>query len=142
MGILNFLGHHNEKDIEHFNHLIQIAVADGVISDTEKSSLYRIGHKLGFSDQEIETFIESEKKSHFIPPYELSKRFERMYDVMKMIIIDGVIDDKEMELAEHLAERYHFKNEEIPALLELIIQGIKEGKDEEDLFEYYKKQRK
>jgi hypothetical protein len=60
---------------------------------------------------------------------------------VKMILADGVIDKNEMRLANDLAAKSGFQESEIPSLLVLLIRGIKEGKDEEDLFESYKKGR-
>jgi len=127
---------------EHFSHLIQIALADGIIDINETKMLNRFGHKLGFSQHEIDHLIESTRKSAYNPPYELSKRFEQVYDIVKMVLADGVIDKSEMQLANNLAAKSGFPESEIPRLLAVLIRGIKEGKDDDELFETYKKTRK
>ena len=143
MNLLEHFDHHGKKqDKEHFMNLIQVAIADGIIDPTETEMLHRFGKKLGFTDHEIDDLIESTSKSAYIPPYEFSKRFEQVYDIVKMVLADGVIDKNEMRLANAFATKSGFTEHEIPKLLSLLIIGIKEGKDEEDLFEEYKKQRK
>ena len=47
-----------------------------------------------------------------------------------------------MRLANSFAVKSGFIESEIPNLLVLLLRGIKEGKDEEELFEEYKKDRK
>jgi hypothetical protein len=56
-----------------------------------------------------------------------------------MILADDKIDNMEMRLAGGLALQSGFAEGEIPALLSLLINGIKEGEEEEDLFKQYKK---
>jgi len=56
-----------------------------------------------------------------------------------MVLVDGIIDKNEMRLANNFAMKSGFPDDEIPKLLVLLISGIKEGKDEDDLFEKYKK---
>lgn len=143
MNILSHFDHPIKKhNKEYFVHLVRIAKADDIVSHHELELLNRIGKKLGFTDPEIEALIETTGKSDYFPPYELSKRFDQVYEIVKMTLADGVIDKNEMKLASSFAVKSGFDEDEIPILLVNLIQGIKEGKDEEELFEVYKKNRK
>jgi len=142
MKLLEHFDHEGKKqDKEHFKHLIQVALADGVIEDNESKMLHRLGKNMGFTDPEIDDLLESTKNSTYNPPYELSKRFEQLYSVVKMVLADGKIDNNEMRLATGIAIKSGFEETEIPALLALLMNGIKNGDDEEDLFNLYKKRR-
>jgi len=142
---MNFLEHFDhpsrKQDKEHFGHLIQVAMADGKIETSELEMLHRFGSKLGLTAPEVDDLLETSKKSAYIPPYELSKRFGQLHDVIKMVYADGQINNNEMRLATGLALKSGFTEEEIPILLALLISGIKNGEDEDDLFELYKKRR-
>jgi len=127
---------------EYFVHLVNIALADAVITAGEKELLHRIGRRLGITDPEIDHIIQKTTKSDFIAPYELSKRFDQVFEIVKMILADGVIDETEMRLARSFALKSDFKESEIQPLLDMLISGIKQGKDEEDLFGSYLKERK
>ena len=143
MNILNYFDHPEKKqNIKYFEHLVRIAKADDVVTESEIELLHRIGRKLSFTDPEIDNIIETTTKSDYIPPYELVKRFEQVYEIVKMTLADGVIDKSEMRLASNFALKSGFGENEIAGMLVLLISGIKEGKNEEDLFEAYKKQRK
>lgn len=140
MSLLEHFDHPDRKqDKEHFRHLIQVALADGIIEDTELKMLHRFGKNLGFTDPEIDDLLELTKNSAYNPPYELSKRFEQLYGIVKMVLADGKIDNNEMRLTTGLAIKSGFIENEIPAVLSLLINGIKNGEDEEDLFKVYKK---
>jgi uncharacterized tellurite resistance protein B-like protein len=142
---MKFLEHfdHPERkqDKEHFIHLIQVANADGEIDDAELQLLHRMGGNLGLTDAEIDDLLATNKQSAYNPPYELSKRFGQLYDVVKMVFADGRIDDSEMKLAARLAMKSGFAEEDIPVLLAVLIEGVKIGEDEEDLFIRFKKKR-
>ena len=142
---MKFLEHfdHPERkqDKEHFIHLIQIALADGNLEDVELKMLERMGSKLGLTKPEIDDLLAANNQSSYIPPYELSKRFEQLYDVVKMVFADGKIDDNEMRLANGLALKSGFAEEDIPLLISVLVDGIKNGDDQDDLFALYKKRR-
>ena len=142
---MNFLEHFDhpsrKQDKEHFGHLIQIAMADGKIETSELEMLHRFGSKLGLTATEVDDLLEASIKSAYIPPYELEKRFGQLFDVVKMVFADGKVDNNEMRLATGIALKSGFTEQEIPVLLALLISGIKNGDDEEDLFDLYKKRR-
>lgn len=139
----DFFEHPQKKqNKEYFVHLVRIAKADDIMSLKELELLHRIGKKLGFTDPEIDKLIETTDKSDYHPPYELSKRFDQVYEIVKMTLADGHIDNQEMRLASAFAVKSNFNESEIPSLLALLIHGVKEGKDEDDLFEVYMKRRK
>ena len=142
MNFLEQFDHPSRKqDKEHFGHLIQIAMADGKIETSELEMLHRFGGKLGLTTQEVDDLLETSKKSAYVPPYEFEKRFGQLYDVIKMVFADGKIDNNEMRLATGIALKSGFTEQEIPVLLALLINGIKNGDNEEDLFDLYKKRR-
>jgi hypothetical protein len=130
-----------KQNKNYFVHLVRIAKADDFVSYNELELLVRIGKNLGFTDPEIDKLIKTTGKFDYDPPYELSKRFDQVYEIVKMTLADGVIDNSEMRLASGFATISGFTESEIPKLLVLLISGIKNGLDEEHLFEDYKKGR-
>lgn len=127
------------QEKEHFRDLILIALTDGIIDDTEMKMLVRLGKNMGLTDPEIDDLLESSKNWAYIPPYDLIRRFEQLFDIVEMVLADGNEDTKKMRLAGMLALKSGFAVDEIPALLDLLINGIKNGEAEEDLFNKYKK---
>jgi len=126
------------QEKEHFMDLILIALADGIIDDTEMKMLVRLGKNMGLTDPEIDDLLESSKNWAYIPPYDLIRRFEQLYDIVEMVLADGKMETKKMRLAGMLALKSGFAVNEIPALLDLLIRGIKNREAEEDLFNLYK----
>jgi hypothetical protein len=58
--------------------------------------------------------IATTDKSDYIPPYELSERFEQVYEIVKMMLADGVVDKNELRLASGFAVKSGFIENEIP----------------------------
>ena len=143
MDVIDFFNHPVKKqNIEYYVHLVRIAKADDIITKNELELLYNIGLRLGFTEIEIDNLISATGKSDYIPPYELYERFEQVYEIVKMTMADGVINKNEMRLATSFALKSGFKENEIGNILVLLISGIRQGKDAEDIFETYKKERK
>ncbi|MDP2889924.1 MAG: hypothetical protein Q8P34_13305 [Bacteroidota bacterium] len=140
MKLLEHFDHPEKRqDKEHFKHLIQIALADGIIRDSEMEMLHRLGKNMGFTDPEIDDLLATANNVAYNPPYELTKRFDQIYSIIKMVLADGNIDSNQMRLASVIAIKSGFVDDEIPALLELLLNGIEKGDDEEHLFRVYKK---
>jgi len=142
---MKFLDHfdHPERKQgkEHFIHLVQVAKADGKVDEREMAMLNRIGSKFGLTEPEIKELLLADKASDYIPPYELAKRFEQVYDIVRIVCADKKIEDSELELVKSLALKSGFLEADIPLLTSILIEGIKKDADEEDLFTQYKKKR-
>lgn len=140
MSIVEQFDHPERKqDKEHFKHLIEVALADGTIDEDEMKMLQRMGRNLGLTEPEINSLMEATKNSGYQPPYELSRRFSQLYGIIKMVLADGKIDNNEMRLATNIGLRSGFSEAEVPVLLSILINGIRNDEDEEDLFMQYKK---
>jgi uncharacterized tellurite resistance protein B-like protein len=120
-------------------HLIHVSKADGSISAKEKKVLHLLGHKLGFVEEEVDRIIETPGPDVYYPPYELGKRIEHIYDIVRIAIADGIITEDEHRITNNFAIAAGFDPHESEKVINLVINGIKEGKDEEDIIKEYRK---
>ena len=142
MDLVNYFDHHDRKGSkEHFINLVQAASVDGVIDTSESNLLHRIGRRLGFTVPEIDKMIENRETKIFTPPYELEKRCHQLYDIVAMALADGVLDASEIRLIKRLAIASYFNESEVDSLITMLVNGIEKGKDEDDLFQEFKKKR-
>lgn len=140
MSMINYFDHHDRKaGKEHFLHLIQVANADGVIDRTELDMLHKMGKRLGLTDPEIDELINKKDSKTFVPPYSLEDRFHQLYDVVAMALADGVMFTNEIKMFKRLAVASNFDDKEAEKLLNLLVNGIKQNKSEDELFHIYKK---
>lgn len=143
MSIVEYFDHpFRKQDKEHFRHLVQVALADGIIENSELEMLHQLGQNMGLTGAEMDELLEIEKKSEYNPPYKLARRFKQLFGIVKMILADGKITNEEMRLTHKLALTSGFPEAEIPILLALLIDGIKNGEEDDDLFVLFKERRK
>jgi len=126
---------------ESFIQLIQVALADGGIDSNELALLHRFGKRFSLTDQEVDLLIKAESTHIYSPPYELEKRFEHLYNAVEVILVDNQVSDTEKTLFKKLAIAASFSDETIPRLFDLLVEGIREDKDEQELFEKFRKAR-
>ncbi len=126
---------------ESFIQLIQVALADGGIDSNELTLLHRFGKRFSLTDQEVDLLISAESTHIYSPPYELEKRFEHLYNAVEVILADNQVSDTEKNLFKKLAIAASFSDETIPRLFDLLVEGIREDKDEQELFEKFRKAR-
>jgi hypothetical protein len=126
-----------KENTAYFVHLIRIALADDVISKKELELLHRVSKKLGFTVEETNHLIRKTGKSDYTPPTNLRSRFEQVYEIVNMTLVDGSINKNEMYLASSFAAKSGFTEKEIPTMLVLLLNGIREEKNKDELFKEY-----
>lgn len=124
---------------EHFIHLVQISRADGKMQQTELELLHKEGRKFGLTDPEIDKIIEKESKHHYDPPYSLHEKFDQLYNIVEIVLADNEVSEGEMKLINKYAIEAGFEDKTIPKLIDLLVKGVREGKDEETLLKEFRK---
>ncbi|MFN8239768.1 MAG: hypothetical protein U0X39_03345 [Bacteroidales bacterium] len=124
---------------DHYIHLVQVAEIDGKIDKAEMEMLHREGRKFGLTDPEIDQIIDKEKDFHYVPPYSLREKFEELYNIAVMMLADEVVTESETRMLNRYAIAAGFDDAAIAGLNEILINGIRNGVDEEDLFKDYRR---
>lgn len=140
--ILNYFDNYDKKaSKEHFLQLIQVASADGVVDKSELELLHRMGKNLGLTEPEIDNLLQSKDSKIYTPPYELEKRFHQLYDVVAMTLADGMVFKNEMQMIKKFAVASGFNDNDSEHIINLLINGIKYKKSEEELFISFKQRK-
>jgi hypothetical protein len=140
MNFTDFITNHGKRiHREHYIHLVQIARIDGKIEKSELEFLHKEGKKFGLTDPEIDKLIKSEGEHHYNPPYSLKEKFDELYNIAEMILADDVVTESERRMINRYAIAAGFSDNTIENLVELLFEGIKKGRDEEDLLNEFKR---
>ena len=126
-----------KDNAEYFVHLIRIALVDDVITTKELELLHRVSKRLGFTVEETDHLIRTTEKSDYTPPTGLRARFDQLYEIVSITLVDGSINKNEMYLASSFAAKSGFNEKEIPTLLVLLLNGIRQGKNKDELFKEF-----
>ena len=62
-----------------------------------------------------------------------SERFDQIYDLVEMMLADGIIDDSEMDFCIDMAEKLGFRKAVVGVLVRKISMGVKDGLKREDI---------
>jgi hypothetical protein len=79
----------------HFSAIVRVALADGSVSNEEKSFLDKLAHKLDITKDEYEEILENPLKYPINPPTMHIQRLERLYDLGRMVHTEHQLGDKQ-----------------------------------------------
>lgn len=140
MNFTHFITHHGKRiNRENFLRLVQVAMIDGQIKESEHKLLHKEGRKFGLTDPEIDQLIQTETANNYHPPYSLKEKFEELYTIAEMILADEVVTESEKNMIRHYAISAGFSDEVIEGLLSILIDGVSNNKDEDTLLKEFKK---
>lgn len=118
---------------KHLQNLAAMAFVDGNLHQQEKNLLYTVGEKYGLKGWQIAKIIENQRPFQFDVPEDVDQRLDQIYDLVKMMLADEIIEDRELALCKLVAANFGFKKELVNTILHLIQKG-KSGKFEWNLF--------
>jgi uncharacterized tellurite resistance protein B-like protein len=115
----------------HLKNLINLAKADGVITDSEKEYIYKVGEKHGLKSSELDSMIMETSPVEVKIPSNDSERFDQIFDLVQMMLADGSIDDSEMDFCIVMAEKLGFRKAIVGILVRKISIGLSTGLDKD-----------
>lgn len=139
MKFADYINIHGKKvNKEAFIHLIQVAGTDKRITSEEYDVLHKEGRRFGLTDPEIDELMKAERNHQYVPPYSLDEKFEHLYQVAQLILADNVVNECEKKMLRKFAIEAGFSDKTIDKLKELLLEGIKEKRSEEDLLQEFR----
>lgn len=140
MSFSDFITNNGKKiKKDHFLHLVQIAEIDGKLTDVEMEILHKEGRKFGLTEPEIDAIIDKEKDFHYVAPYSLHEKFDELYNIALIILADNEVSEKELLILKKYAISAGFEDKVIEMLLPHVLDGVRNGDDEEALFNSFRK---
>jgi len=115
----------DEKQKARFLGLYCMVLADGVVDVKELEVLYRIGRvNYKLTSDEINKMIVGAGTS--VPTFEsFDDKLELLYQMAEIAWADGKIEDTERNLMTKYAERFGFITENIPAIIDFLLEKAK-----------------
>lgn len=121
------LSHQKKRGI--LQNLISVMVADCKIDPAEMQFLEKTRQRMGISREELtEVFLNLGIIQEFIPE-EPQERIAQLLDMVFMMMVDGHIDDREVEVCTLTAQRFGFD----AAVINTIIESLEQGKEREEI---------
>ena len=115
--------------------LAALAKADGHIDDREMSFIITVGKKNGVSANDVRKIISGKNGGESDVPNNDSERFDQIFDLVDMMLADGIVDETEMDFCIVMAEKLGFRKAIVGVLVRKISQGVKDAMPRERIKE-------
>ncbi|WP_437368358.1 hypothetical protein [Maribacter litoralis] len=116
-----------KKRKSHFKNLLAVAMADGNLDNIEFDYIMQLADKCYMSRDEVKRVIDFPEAITFHPPKTNRERFDQMYDLVTVMLIDDRIDEREMQLCKVFAMKLGFKPAIVDKLVLDLIDNAVEG---------------
>jgi len=116
-----------KKRKSHFKNLLAVAMADGNLDNVEFEYIMRLAEKCYMSRDEVKRVLDHPEAISFYPPKTNRERFDQMYNLVTVMLVDGTIDDREIQLCKVFAMRLGFKPALVDKLILDLIESAMEG---------------
>jgi uncharacterized tellurite resistance protein B-like protein len=106
MGLFSvFNSYENDKNKSHIKNLLEVAIADGRLDDSELKVIIKIAAKFDITEAEVHAIKEHHKDIQFAPPSSYSAKVNLLEDVVSIMTADMQIDEQEVKICKDLATR-------------------------------------
>lgn len=104
----------------HISNLIALAQIDDELHDAEIDFIYKVGRKYGLKDKHITNILSGKDVIKSEIPAGHSDKINQLFDLVGMMLADGIIEPVEIEFVNSVAKKFGFTNEIVNQLIEYI----------------------
>lgn len=128
-----FESEETKKLKSHLTNLGALAKIDGHLDPSEINFIVSIGTRHGMKPKEVKSLLAGADKVVPQLPTNDSERFDQIYDLVEMMLADGIVDENEMDFCISMAVRLGFKKAVVGVLVRKISVGVKDGLTREQI---------
>ena len=114
----------------HIKNLLALAKADEEMHENEINLLFKIGHKYGLKDWQIQNLLDSDEVFELNIPDNHNDKMNLLYDLILMVYADEIVEKREIAFCEDVAVKFGMKKEIVPWLLKIFEKGTPPPPDE------------
>ncbi len=136
MSILDaFSSGESERHKSHFRNLAKIALADGTVDEPEMIFLHHIAKELGHTQEEVGEVMNNIKEMPFTPPSSKEDRFYQMYNLIRMVLADDIVEANEINWSRRFAVGLGFPHGKVDKIIDTLIDILQKDGSKDDCFE-------
>lgn len=121
-----------KRNQDHFAAIVRVAMGDGVITDQEKAFLDRLAQRLNIESDEYAAILKDYNSHPINPPISIEHRYERLYDLARMVNADQIQEKYEVMLMTKIAVGLGFDSNNIDIIVTKALHCAKEAEDAEE----------
>jgi len=111
----------------HMKNLLEMAMVDGEYDKTEDKLLKQLARKYGISQSKLEEIRKNKENIEFVVPEKSEEKFNQLFDLVNMMVIDEHIAREEMSLCNVFAKKFGFDSNNSAELVDSIASNIRNG---------------
>jgi uncharacterized membrane protein YebE (DUF533 family) len=128
-----FESEETKKLKSHIKNLGALAKVDGHVDSSEMNFIISIGRKHGMKPDDVRHLLSNVSKIPPQLPSNDSERFDQIYDLVEMMLADGIVDENEMDFCISMATKLGFNKTIVGVLVRKISIGVKDGLSREEI---------
>jgi uncharacterized tellurite resistance protein B-like protein len=106
----------------HLRNLVALARIDENIHESELDFIYKAGKRYGLKKKQIEAILQEQVTADPIIPTSHEGKINQLYDLVGMMLADGVVESRELELCDDIASKLGFTHEIVHKIIDYIQQ--------------------
>ncbi|MGF1635714.1 MAG: hypothetical protein ACFCUU_01475 [Cyclobacteriaceae bacterium] len=115
-------GTSDKKQAEsHLRNLLLVSLADGSLDAEELSLIRNIAAESGISEVEIHAISENLAQEAFVAPSNESEAVKQISDLVRLMIADREIEDREVDLCKKLAIKLNLAPQIVDELIDFLV---------------------
>ena len=127
MGFLDIFKKKKDIPQNYLQQLLKLAVSDGHLDDDEYQFIVKVGQKFEKDAAEVAAIREAPEADPKLIDLPRKERLKILYDLVFVMVVDGTIDDNEMNICLHAADTLSYDPHIIEDLVYLIKAQVKNG---------------
>lgn len=117
------------SQVKQLSLLVHLANVDNDFASLEKQAILKVGRRYGFDDHYIQSLIEQPHDIDELNLLDYNSKFESIYDCVQLMLLDGIINKKEILYCQIVAIKLGFKAAVVQYLVDHMVLS------KEELFE-------
>ncbi|WP_111706981.1 tellurite resistance TerB family protein [Lutibacter citreus] len=133
MGVSDFnLEGEQKKNIAHFASIVNLALADEIISEGEDKLLRRVAKRFHILEDKYKEILENSNNYPIKGLHSYDERIEHLYDLAKMIYADDEVSSKEVGILRKICTGLGFPIDNVEKVADEAIHLVLNDNDLED----------
>lgn len=126
MGLFTvFSNNEKDKNRSHIKNLLEVAIADGKLDESELNLVMKIASNFDMTKEEVLDIKNNSNDVSFNPPSSYSAKIKLLEDLVNVMIADKSIHESEVEICKEFALRLNIS----PVIIDDIILSILNSND-------------
>jgi hypothetical protein len=105
----------------HFANLCQLAMADAILNKKETEYLNDLCKQYGLTKNDFDEIMDNAYSIEFVSPETPLARLEQMYDLVRMVLMDEIIDERKVQLCVKVAKSLGFGPQIVGDLIKALV---------------------